>query len=208
MDSKTDEILILDLLAVQLIDLTLIEHIDHRVVQITRLGVDLLVLDHQVVQTTNLGVDLLEVIVTDHQVELITRLEVTVLDHQVELTTSLGVDLQGVLVIDHREVRTTELVLIVLIDLRVGTRTDLLQEVLIDLRVEIHTDLVLAVLIDLRVVLHIDLHTKITSVHLQHKDFRVLEEGNTSNLLEVRCGENHLDQVTEVLPSNKIPSLA
>ena len=173
MDNKTDEILILDLLAVQLIDLTLIDNIDLRVVQITRLGVDLLVLDHRVVQTTNLGVDLLEVIV---------------LDHQVELTTRIMVDLQGVLVIDHREVRTTELVLIVLIDHQVGTRTDL----------------VLAVLSDHRVVQHIDPRT--TGVHLQHKDFRVLEVGNTNNLLEVQCGGNHLHPVTEVLPSNKIPS--
>ena len=127
MDNKTDEILILDLLAVQLIDLTLIDNIDLQVVQITRLGVDLLVLDHQVVQTTNLGVDLLTVLVLDPQVEQITH---------------LGVDLLTVL--------TTEVVLV---------------------------------------------------------DIRVLEVENTSNLLEVRCGENHLDQVTEALHSNNIPSL-
>merc|ERR1711888_455071 len=155
------------------------------------------------VQITRLGVPVL-----DHQVELITRMEVTVLDHQVELTTSLGVDLQGVLVIDHREVRTTELVLIVLIDHQVETRTEILQEVHTNRRVETHTDLVLAVLSDHRVVLHIDLQTKTTSVHLQHKDFRVLEVGDISNLLEVRCGGNHLDRVTEALHSNNIPSLA
>merc|ERR1711888_377220 len=90
---------------------------------------------------------------------------------------------------------------------QVETRTDLLQEVHTDRRVEIRTDLVLAVLSDHRVVRHIDLQTKTTSVHLQHKDFRVLEVEDTSNLLEVRCGENHLDLVTEALHSNNIPSL-
>merc|ERR1711888_364746 len=134
--------------------------------------------------------------------------EVLVLDPRVVLTTSLGVDLLEVLVLDHREVLITDLLLVVLIDLRVVTHTDLLLVVLIDLWVVTHTDLLQVVLIDLRVVLLTDLHTKTTSVHLLLKDFRVLEVGNTSNLLEVRCGGNHLHQVTEVLPSNKIPSLA
>ena len=52
---------------------------------------------------------------------------------------------------------------------------------------ETHTDLVLAVLSDHR-----------------HKDFRVLEVEDTSNLLEVQCGENHLDQVTEAYKQHNL----
>ena len=38
-------------------------------------------------------------------------------------------------------------------------------------------------------------------------DIRVLEAEDTSNLLEVQCGENPLDQVTEALHNNNTPSL-
>ena len=176
----------------------------------------LLILDLLVVRIT----DLMLVVLTDLRVALITSLrvdllEVLVLDHRVVLITSLRVDLLEVL-LDLLVVLITDLLLVVLIDLLVVIITDLLLVVLIDLLVVLITDLLLVVLIDLLVVLLIDLLVvfKTTkdllllrgSVQLLLRDFRVLAVGNTTNLLEVQCGGNHLHPVTEVLPSNKIPS--
>ena len=153
--------------------------------------------------------DLLVVRITDLMLVVLTDLRVV-------LITSLRVDLLEVLVLDLLVVLITDLLLVVLIDLLVVIITDLLLVVLIDLLVVLITDLLLVVLIDLLVVLLIDLLVvfKTTkdllllrgSVQLLLRDFRVLAVGNTTNLLEVQCGGNHLHPVTEVLPSNKIPS--
>ena len=117
--------------------------------------------------------------ITNLGVALLTVLD---LDHQVVQTTNRGVDLLTVLALDHRAVQTTNL------------GVDLLTVLVLDPQVEQTTQL------------GVDLLTVLTT-EVVLVDIRVLEVEDTSNLLEVQCGENPLDQVTEALHSNNIPSL-
>ena len=135
-------------------------------VQITKLEVTLLVLDldHQAEQITNREIDLLTVLALDHQAEQI---------------TNRGVDLLTVLALDHQAGQITNRGVDLLTDLALDHQAEqithlgvaLLTVLALDHQAEQITDLGVALLVDIR----------------------VLEAEDTRNLLEVQCGENHLD---------------
>ena len=116
--------------------------------------------------------------------------EIPISDLQMVQITRLGVGLLG---LDHQVVQITKLGVILLevmdLDPRVVQITNLgvalLTVLALDHQAEQITDLGVALLVDIR----------------------VLEAEDTSNLLEVQCGENPLDQVTEALHNNNTPSL-
>ena len=149
--------------------------------------------NHQAGQIINKEVDLLTVLALHHQAGQITDrkvdlLTVLALHHQAGQTTDREVDLLTVLALHHQAGQITNKEVDLLTVLAFNHQAEQITHLEVDLLTVLASDRQAEQVTDLEVALLVDI--------------RVLEAENTRDLLEVPCGENHQDQVTEALHSN------
>ena len=118
----------------------------------------------------------------------ITKMTVLAIDHQAGQITNKEVDLLTVLALDHQAGQITNREVDLLTLLAFDHQAEQITHLEVDLLTVLASDRQAEQVTDLEVALLVDI--------------RVLEAEDTRNLLEVQCGENHLDQVTEALHSN------
>merc|ERR1712030_232949 len=109
-------------------------------------------------------------------------------DHQAGQITNKEVDLLTVLALDHQAGQITNREVDLLTVLALHHQAEQITHLEVDLLTVLASDRQAEQVTDLEVALLVDI--------------RVLEAENTRDLLEVPCGENHQDQVTEALHSN------
>ena len=118
----------------------------------------------------------------------ITKMTVLAIDHQAGQITNKEVDLLTVLALDHQAGQITNIEVDLLTLLAFNHQAEQITHLEVDLLTVLASDRQAEQVTDLEVALLVDI--------------RVLEAENTRDLLEVPCGENHQDQVTEALHSN------